>query len=283
MPEAALPDRALIRVSGADAEHFLHNLVTTDIAALPQGEAWPGALLTPQGKILFDFLVWRDGDGFVMDTSDGQRDALVKRLSMYKLRAAVEIAPLEPTGVTVCWGEDADRNAGETGVVDHRFAVAGIPVTRKPGSAETGSSLGYDALRVLAGIAESGADFALQDAFPHDVLYDIAGGVSFKKGCYVGQEVVSRMQHRGTARRRVVLVTAETALPATGAEILAGGKPIGTMGTVAGNRGLAIVRIDRAGEAIAAGTTIRAGDTELSLALPGWSGLTFPSTAAEEG
>ena len=283
MPEAALPDRALIRVTGADAEHFLHNLVTTDIAALPLGEAWPGALLTPQGKILFDFLVWRDGDGFVMDTSVAQRDALVKRLSMYKLRAAVEITPIEPTGVTVCWGENADRDAGETGVVDHRFAVAGIPVTRTPGGADAGSSMGYDALRVLAGIAESGADYALQDAFPHDVLFDLAGGVSFKKGCYVGQEVVSRMQHRGTARRRVVLVTAETALPATGAEILAGGKPIGTMGTVAGNRGLAIVRIDRAGEAIAAGTTIRAGDTELSLALPGWSGLSFPSSAAEEG
>ncbi|MBW8284301.1 MAG: folate-binding protein YgfZ [Rhizobium sp.] len=282
MPEAALPDRALIRVSGADAEHFLHNLVTTDIAALPQGEAWPGALLTPQGKILFDFLVWRDGDGFVLDTSVGQRDALVKRLSMYKLRAAVEIAPIEPTGVTVCWGEDAGRDVGETGVVDHRFAVAGIPVTRKPGNAEAGLSLGYDALRVLAGIAESGADYALQDAFPHDVLFDLAGGVSFKKGCYVGQEVVSRMQHRGTARRRLVLVTAETALPATGAEIVAEGKPIGTLGTVAGNRGLAIVRIDRAGEAIAAGTAIRTGDTELSLALPGWSGLSFPSSAAEE-
>ncbi|SSC68121.1 YgfZ/GcvT domain-containing protein [Ciceribacter selenitireducens] len=283
MPEASLPDRALIQVSGADAEHFLHNLVTTDIAALPQGEAWPGALLTPQGKILFDFLVWRDGDGFVLDTSVGQREALVKRLLMYKLRAAVEISPLEPTGVTVGWGEDAGRDLGGTGVVDHRFAVAGIRVTRKPGGAGAGSSQGYHALRVLSGIAESCLDYALQDAFPHDVLFDLAGGVSFRKGCYVGQEVVSRMQHRGTARRRLVLVTADTALPATGAEILAGGKPIGTLGSVAGNRGLAIVRIDRAGEAIAAGTAIRADETELSLQLPGWSGLAFPSSAAEEG
>ena len=156
-------------------------------------------------------------------------------------------------------------------------------MTRKPGGAGAGSSQGYDALRVLSGIAESGSDYALQDAFPHDVLFDLAGGVSFRKGCYVGQEVVSRMQHRGTARRRLVLVTAETALPATGAEILAGGKPIGTLGSVAGNRGLAIVRIDRAGEAIAAGTAIRADETELSLQLPGWSGLAFPSSAAEEG
>lgn len=279
MPAASLPDRALIKLSGADAEHFLHNLVTTDIAALPAGEAWPGALLTPQGKILFDFLVWRDGDGFVLDTTTGQRDALIKRLSMYKLRAAVEIVALEPEGVIVAWGEDAD----ETGLVDHRFAVAGVRVTRKPGAGQAEVPQGYDALRVLAGIAESGPDFALQDAFPHDVLFDLMGGVSFRKGCYVGQEVVSRMQHRGTARRRVVVVTAETALPATGTELLTGGKPIGTLGTVAGNRGLAIVRIDRAGEAIASVTPILAGETAVTLSLPSWTGLAFPTSATEEG
>lgn len=279
MPAASLPDRALIQVSGADAEHFLHNLVTTDIAALPAGEAWPGALLTPQGKILFDFLVWRDGDGFVLDTTTGQRDALIKRLSMYKLRAAVEIVALEPEGVIVAWGEDAD----ETGLVDHRFAVAGVRVTRKPGAGQAEVPQGYDALRVLAGIAESGPDFALQDAFPHDVLFDLMGGVSFRKGCYVGQEVVSRMQHRGTARRRVVVVTAEAALPVTGTELLTGGKPIGTLGTVAGNRGLAIVRIDRAGEAIASATPILAGETAVTLSLPSWTGLAFPTSAAEEG
>lgn len=279
MPAASLPDRALIQLSGADAEHFLHNLVTTDIAALPPGEAWPGALLTPQGKILFDFLVWRDGDGFVLDTTAGQRDALIKRLSMYKLRAAVEIVALEPEGMTVAWGEDAD----ETGLVDHRFAVAGVSVTRKPGGGHSEVRQGYDALRVLAGIAESGPDFALQDAFPHDVLFDLIGGVSFRKGCYVGQEVVSRMQHRGTARRRVVVVTANAALPATGTELLTGGKPIGTLGTVAGNRGLAIVRIDRAGEAIASATPILAGETAITLSLPSWTGLAFPTSAAEEG
>lgn len=279
MPVASLPDRALIKVSGADAEHFLHNLVTTDIVALPQGEAWPGALLTPQGKILFDFLVWHDGDGFVLDTTLDQRDALVKRLSMYKLRAAVEIAAHDRTGVTVAWGEEE----GEAGLVDHRFAVAGVRVLRRPSGTEVSDTLGYDALRVLSGIAESGSDFALQDAFPHDVLYDLLGGISFKKGCYVGQEVVSRMQHRGTARRRVVVVTAENALPSPGTPITADAKPIGTLGTVAGNRGLAIVRIDRAGEAIATGNLFFTGDTGVSLALPGWSGLAFPSGGAEEG
>ncbi len=279
MPAAHLPDRALIHLTGADAEHFLHNLVTTDIAALPEREAYPGALLTPQGKILFDFLVWRDGQGFVIETDAAQRDALIKRLTMYKLRAAVDIVPGESDGMTVGWGAEADGD----GVVDHRFAVAGVRVLRKPGKATDDGRQGYDALRVLSGIAEAGPDYPLQDAFPHDVLYDHMGGVSFKKGCYVGQEVVSRMQHRGTARRRVVTVTADAALPAPGSELSAGGKPIGTLGTVTGNRGLAIVRIDRAGEAMAACTPILAGDGAVVLSLPSWSGLSFPASAAEEG
>ena len=279
MPAAHLPDRALIHLTGADAEHFLHNLVTTDIAALPEREAYPGALLTPQGKILFDFLVWRDGQGFVIETDAAQRDALIKRLTMYRLRAAVDIVAGEAAGTTVLWGTEAEAD----GVIDHRFAVAGVRVLRKPGTASDDGRQGYDALRVLSGIAEAGPDYALQDAFPHDVLYDHMGGVSFKKGCYVGQEVVSRMQHRGTARRRVVTVTADAALPTPGSELSAGGKPIGTLGTVTGNRGLAIVRIDRAGEAMASGTPILAGDGAVLLSLPFWSGLSFPTSAAEEG
>jgi folate-binding protein YgfZ len=124
-------------------------------------------------------------------------------------------------------------------------------------------------------------DYALQDAFPHDVLMDINGGLSFRKGCYVGQEVVSRMQHRGTARRRVVTVTSAEPLPASGSEITAAGKPIGTIGTVVGHEGIAIVRIDRAGEAIAAGKPLLAGTVPVTLALPAWSGLVFPSAADE--
>lgn len=278
MPAAFLPDRSLIRVSGADAEHFLQNLITTDIEALPAGEARPGALLTPQGKILFDFLIWRDGSAFVAETASSQQEGLIKRLSMYKLRAAVEIAAETQAGITVSWGEDI---AGE-GIADFRFARAGVALKRRPGEHGAHNAAGYDALRVLSGIVESGHDYALQDAFPHDILLDLSGGVSFKKGCYVGQEVVSRMQHRGTARRRVVIVNAGESLPPTGTELTAQGKPIGALGTVAGNRGLAIVRIDRAGEAINAGSDILAANVPVTLALPVWSGLSFPSSASEE-
>ncbi|NLS03006.1 folate-binding protein YgfZ [Rhizobium sp. P32RR-XVIII] len=276
MPAVFLNDRALIRVSGTDAESFLQNLITTDIVSLAGNEARPGALLTPQGKILFDFIIWRDGADFLIETDAGQRDALLKRLTMYKLRAAVLLAPVEEQGVTVSWGEDAAE-----GVTDTRFAKAGVTLLRRSGNQGSANATLYDALRAEHGVVTSGADFALQDAFPHDVLMDLNGGLSFKKGCYVGQEVVSRMQHRGTARRRVVSVKADTDLPASGTEITAAGKPVGALGSVVGNKGLAIVRIDRVGEALATGTPLLAGETPVSLALPPWSGLAFPAGADE--
>ncbi|TBZ15108.1 YgfZ/GcvT domain-containing protein [Rhizobium leguminosarum] len=278
MPAVFLKDRSLIFVSGAEAQSFLQNLITTDIAALEADEARPGALLTPQGKILFDFMIWRDGEGYTIETDAGQRDGLLKRLTMYKLRAAVTLSPSTEEGVTVSWGEDAE---GSRGARDSRFAKAGVALRRRAGRHGDGAEALYDALRIRHGIVTSGSDFALQDAFPHDVLMDFNGGLSFRKGCYVGQEVVSRMQHRGTARRRVVMVSAATDLPETGTEITAAGKPVGTLGSVKGGSGLAIVRIDRAGAAMAAGTPLLAGDTPVSLVLPAWSGLVFPASADE--
>ncbi|KQW31041.1 aminomethyltransferase [Rhizobium sp. Root274] len=278
MPSAFLPDRAFVQVGGPDAEHFLQNLITTDLGSLAEGEARPGALLTPQGKIQFDFLIWRRSDGFVLDTTVDQQEALTRRLTMYKLRAAVTLAAGSETGATVTWGGE-----DESGILDHRFALAGTPVRRTVGKVgEPGEASAYAALRILNGVVESGADYALQDAFPHDILFDKSGGVSFRKGCYVGQEVVSRMQHRSTARRRAVIVSADRPLPGPGTEITIEDKVIGTLGTVAGSRGLAILRIDKAGEAMARGTAILAGEVPLSLALPAWSGLTFPSDAAED-
>lgn len=277
MPAAHLPTRSLIRLSGKDAQDFLQGLITTDIDSLPESEARPGALLTPQGKILFDFLIWRDADGFLIETEASQRDVLMRRLTMYKLRAAVEIAASPENGVTVFWGDDA----GKATVRDAAFEKAGVTVSRVPGKQADGLEEAYHALRVEAGVSASGHDYALQDAFPHDVLLDKSGGLSFRKGCYVGQEVVSRMQHRGTARRRVALVSGATTLPASGTEIVAGGKPVGTLGSVAGNKGLAIVRIDRVGDALSRDLPLTAGDVTVTLVLPEWTGLAFPTEAQE--
>ncbi|EJC73297.1 folate-binding protein YgfZ [Rhizobium leguminosarum bv. trifolii WSM2012] len=281
MPAVFLKDRSLLSISGAEAQSFLQNLITTDIISLEADEARPGALLTPQGKILFDFMIWLEGDGYTIETDTDQRDGLLKRLTMYKLRAAVTLAPRTEEGVTVSWGEGAEGVQDGQGVRDCRFVKAGVTLIRQPGKHGDGEEALYDALRISHGIVTSGSDFALQDAFPHDVLMDINGGLSFRKGCYVGQEVVSRMQHRGTARRRVVTISAATALPESGTEITAAGKPVGTLGSVEGDHGLAIVRIDRAGAAMASATPLLAGETPVSLVLPAWSGLTFPTSADE--
>lgn len=272
MPSAFLANRRLIRVSGTGAAEFLNNLITTDVEILPEAEARASALLTPQGKILFDFLIARDGSDFLIETGVGEQDALLRRLTMYKLRAPVDLKAEAAEGVSVFWNEPAPQGA----VKDGRFAKASVDLYRLAGSAASGDVTAYNALRVEAGIVESGDDYALQDAFPHDVLMDVNDGVSFKKGCFVGQEVVSRMKHRGTARRRVVTVSAESALPATGTEITANGKPVGALGTVCGNTGLAIVRTDRVADALASATPLIAENVPVTVALPAWSGISFP-------
>ncbi|APG90482.1 YgfZ/GcvT domain-containing protein [Sinorhizobium americanum] len=279
MPKLRLDDRALISVFGKDAEALLQGLVTTDLGALAADEVRPGALLTPQGKIFFDFLISRDGGTLRLETSRGQADALLKRLTLYKLRSAVELSLLSPSPVAVVFGEERPEGSYR----DQRFEKAGMSVFRlyREVAGADASVADYDRLRIEAGIAVSERDYALQDAFPHDVLMDLNGGLSFRKGCYVGQEVVSRMQHRGTARRRVVIVSGQAELPPTGTSLSIGGRPIGSLGTVQDKAGLAIVRVDKAGEAIAKGDPILAADVPVTLTLPGWTGLTFPAEADE--
>jgi len=279
MSFAFLPTRRFIRIGGEAASDFLQNLITTDLESLGENEARAGALLTPQGKILFDFLVSREGTAYRLETSAEQQEALLRRLTMYKLRAAVDLKAEDPEGVSVHW----DKAAPDGSVTDGRFAKAGVTLYRVPGKSAEGDVSAYDALRIANGIAESGSDYALQDAFPHDVLMDVNDGVSFKKGCFVGQEVVSRMKHRGTARRRVVIVSAASALPPSGTEIMASGKSMGALGTVIGDNGLAIIRIDRAAEAMGSGKVMTAGDVEVSVALPGWSGISFPAVDSLAG
>lgn len=290
MPSALLSNRILISVTGAEAEHFLQNILTTDLDALAEGDAKPGALLTPQGKILFDFLISRDGSGgFLLDCRTETADDFIRRLTLYKLRAKVEISKQDQLLVVASWDFESpasafDSSASHDDLIrrrDTRFK-APAAVYRIYGKAipAVADASAWDAYRIAHGVAESGGDYALGDAFPHDVLLDETGGVGFSKGCYVGQEVVSRMYHRGTARRRVLLVSAEVPLPAPGTDILANGRSIGALGSVAGTQGLAIVRIDRVKDALDGGITITAADVPLSLSIPPWAKFTFPQEAA---
>lgn len=281
MPFAQLKDRALISVSGPDAEHFLQNILTTDLDILAPGEAKPGALLTPQGKILFDFLISRDGENaFRLECRADIADDFVRRLTLYKLRAKVEIAKADQAFVTVAWGhESTPSQSDSTAAADTRFPKGAV--TRSYGETDKRSDVAaWQAFRISGGIAESGSDYQLGDAFPHDVLLDETGGVGFKKGCYVGQEVVSRMQHRGTARRRVLIASADRPLPAPGTELTIAGRPVGTLGSTVGTAGLAVARIDRIKAALDASQSIMAGDVPVTLAIPSWAKFSFPQEAA---
>lgn len=286
-----LPNRSLIRVGGPDAEHLLQNIVTADLDQLAAGEAKPGALLTPQGKILFDFLISRDGaDALRLDVRADVADDLVRRLMLYRLRAKAEISKQDESLVAAGWEidsgdsqSDSTASSIESGWLrDLRFPAMnvwrgyGMPVE------ETASFAAYDAVRIANGVAESGRDYDLGDAFPHDVLLDQNGGVGFRKGCYVGQEVVSRMQHRGTARRRVLIVEADAALPPTRTELTANGRAIGSLGTVDGHDGLAIVRIDRVKDAVDAGTPVLAGDAPVLFTIPPGATFIFPADSSED-
>lgn len=282
MPVAHLDNRAILTVSGADAEHFLQNLVTTDLSALQAGRAAPGALLSPQGKILFDFLLSRTrDDGFRLECRANVAEDFMRRLVLYRLRAKVEIA-LARTSVAVTWN-DRDAREGTDDLVDTRFGEGVFRRYDPPLPGMSASAEDWEGYRIARGIAESGADYALGDAFPHDVLLDQVGGVGFQKGCYVGQEVVSRMQHRGTARRRTLLVHGESTLPAPGAEITAAGRAIGSLGSTSGNDGIAIVRIDRVKNAIDRGEPILADGVPIRLTIPRWATFTYPPADAEAG
>jgi tRNA-modifying protein YgfZ len=208
---AMLEDRGVISVSGADATSFLQGLLTNDVERLAPSEARYAALLTPQGKILFDMIVVRAPAGeepsYLVDCAAAQAADLAKRLGFYKLRAKVAIADMSADrAVAAFWGAESP-SVGE-GVLyadprDSRLgwrAILSRPIAAAIGLAHAGE---YEGLRIAAGAPKGGLDFAYADAFPHDANFDLLHGVDFDKGCYVGQEVVSRMKHRGTARKRL--------------------------------------------------------------------------------
>jgi tRNA-modifying protein YgfZ len=236
MPVAAIAGRALITLTGDDASHFLQNLVTCDVEVLATGTVQPGALLTPQGKILYAFLISRDGPGgFRLECDASSIEAFAQRLKLYKMRSKVEFSVQDQADVLVSWNADSPASRDESTAWNRDLRFSSTDVWRKYGPASADADpAAFDALRIVHGVAEAGTDFLEGDAFPHDAGLDQNGGVAFSKGCYVGQEVVSRMQHRGTARRRIVQVTGSTPLPETGTDIMAGGKPSGRLGSVAG-------------------------------------------------
>ncbi|HTN98561.1 MAG TPA: folate-binding protein [Nordella sp.] len=240
-----LASRAVIAVSGEDARDFLQNLVTADIEGLKPGEATYAALLQPQGKILFDFFVLAEAGRYVIDCSAAQKADLLKRLGFYKLRAKVTLADSdEEVGVAPV------KPANGASFTDPRAAQLGARLIVPKGSLAEADSAAYHGGRIRLGLADSDEDIGSGELFPHEANLDQLGGVSFKKGCFIGQEVVSRMEHRGTARSRIVPIYASKGVPTKGTEIRAGDKLIGTVLSSSGSDGLALIRLDRLKDAV---------------------------------
>jgi folate-binding protein YgfZ len=292
MKAALLPERGVVKVAGDDARKFLNGLITSDIAKVTPAQAGFGALLTPQGKIIADFIVAEappeDGGGFFLDCPRALASTLVQRLNFYKLRAKVIVEDLsEVLGVLAVWEGAAATDYGLC-YGDPRLPTLGLRCMLPPqlageAAADLGAELvepeAYDAHRIALGVPRGGLDFIYGDAFPHETDMDQLGGVDFDKGCFVGQEVVSRIEHRGTARTRLVPVSFEGFAPEAGTPVSAGAKSVGTLGSSAQGRGLAMLRLDRAADALAAGEPLTAGGIEMRLVKPDWAQFAWPGEA----
>jgi folate-binding protein YgfZ len=279
MPIAILEGRAVARVAGPDATHFLDNLLTSNVPAVP-GAARFSALLTPQGKIVADMIVVATEGGFRLDVPRATLDELMKRLRLYRLRAKVELGTLDDLAIAVAW--DGSEPLVDTFAYDdprlpalgRRFilpAAEAAHIVMVP-EAE------WQAHRVKLGVPEGGQDFLYGDAFPHEADMDQLHGIDFAKGCYVGQEIVSRMQHRGTARTRIIPFAVCGPPPAPGTEIISGGKTMGRVGSGIDGRALGLVRLDRIADARAAGHAIEADGAALVPEKLDWADFAIPGT-----
>jgi len=293
---AVLADRGVVGVTGADALKLLQGVITNDMELLSVRPAIHAALLTPQGKILFEFFVVKAPDGFWLEAAADKTADLAKRLTLYRLRAKVDIKDRSAElRAFALWGGEPEALAGAAGTLvfpDPRLPALGLrglapvplEVPLAPDLVAASRALevpaqDYHAHRIALGVPEGGKDYSFGDAFPHDADLDQLHGVSFAKGCFVGQEVVSRMQNRAQVRKRIVAIVGDAPLLA-GAEITAGAAVIGTVGSVAGKDALALVRLDRAAEAAAKGTPLMAGGVAIALHKPDWANFELAPAVA---
>ncbi len=278
--------RAVLSVSGPEAREFLQGILTQDMSKVSRERAAYAALLTPQGKIMFDFFILEDEDGYLIDIRAERAADLLKRLKLYRLRAKVELADRPETSVLLGWGGEApapagfviDPAPGRIAYVDPRLDAMGVRVlvdreTREAALADLGaeaSLAAYDANRFALGVPESGVDILPERSFPLDLNFDALHGVDYKKGCFVGQEVTSRMKRKGEVRKRTLIVALDSVRPEPGDAITAGETTLGEVLSAGAMYALALIRMDRLTKAIDEGYAPHLDAAPVALKEPGY-------------
>lgn len=235
-----LPDRAVLTVTGEAARPFLHNLLTQDVETLSVGEARFAALLTPQGRLLHDMILIGREDGVWIDVANVAAADLLRRLTLYRLRAKVT---LERTGISVAARLSSASEPGGLTVVDPRTPLLGRRVYGEPSASDDATD--YDARRLALGIPDAVRDGLSDRVYPLEADYDLLNAIDFKKGCFVGQETTSRMHRRGTLKTRLLPLVFDGAAPPSGAEVLNGERRAGETLSGMDGRCLALLRLDR--------------------------------------
>jgi folate-binding protein YgfZ len=260
--------RTLIRVSGPDARGFLNNVLTQSLDRLDAAGVLYGALLSPQGKLIADMLIWADGEGVILETDPTRGADLLRRLSMYKLRANAALEDISGTHDAL-WSATAFDSA----LPDPRLAALGFR-SIAPLGALGDASAAYDTRRIAAGVPDLARDAGPEEVFAGEALLDELNGVDFQKGCFVGQENVSRMKRRATTRKKFCPITFEGPALASGTLVLSGPAELGTVRSSADGRAIALLRLDRA---LTATAPLTADGRAVKLDPPPW--LILPADA----
>ncbi len=296
---AVLENRGLLRLAGADVRDFLQGMISNDVADVSADRAIYAVLLTPQGKFLFDFFVFSGldgGDAIYLECEGGRAADLIRRLSMYKLRADVEIADVTPEfEVAAAFGEDAPEALGlgsapgtaakladGLAFADPRLAALGARCVMPKSSAAAAleaagfggaSAQDYDLHRLSLGVPDGSRDVLVEKSFPLECNLDDLNAISYTKGCYVGQELTARTHHRGTIRKRLLPVEVEGPLPPSGTPVALGEREIGEIRSGSGQSALAFLRLEHLDAANAGGAALTAGDATLTAHVPSWMEL----------
>jgi folate-binding protein YgfZ len=264
MPQTSLPDRAVIELSGADRVDFLQGLVSNDVTLAGPGRAVWAALLTPQGKWLADFFIFAESDRLLLDAEATQAGSLVQRLSRFRLRSKVALAVLPDLAIHAGWG-DAPLPAG-TAAPDPRHPEAGWRALLPAAAPADATPEDYDRHRLALGLPDGARDLEAEKSVLLEAGFDELDGISWSKGCYMGQELTARTKYRGLLKKRLFPVAVEGPLPARGTPVLReDGAELGEMRSGRDGLGLALLRMP-----VVAGQALRCGEAVLTARVPAW-------------